>query len=200
MSNPPWVPQWVTQNNIPFKRALCHDGYLVEAGDTQLLISAVTKYLRAIDYRPPNFRAYFETAVCRAIPPECGVCKFVDESAPADIRAPRVLRMADMLHFLEVMAKWLVGGAQTVSQEKAQERAGVCLRCPENQQVGGCSGCVDFAGKIAAKLGPHRVRGINDLQGCACCGCSIAGLIWIPVEHLEVTDEPSWCWKRTERV
>jgi len=198
---PDWQPQYVVQPNVPLKSALCHDGHLVTGLDTQQLRRHVLRYLKSIDFLPANFFSYFDTAVCRAQPSASRLCRFVDDEAPALLREPRVVRLGDVLHGLTTgskwMANWIATGKKHVPQEEAQRRANICLRCPYNVELGGCSGCVDFVGKLTSRIGGLTVEGISNMKACAICACSLPALVWVPMEALdEENGLPSFCWKR----
>jgi hypothetical protein len=195
-----WRPMYLAERNIPIRRALCHDGTLITGGGSDRIRSRVIKHLREIGFRPANFQKYFETAVCHAMPPGSRACKFVDDDAPAEIRAERTLSLHDVFHFLGTAKRWLEGGMTLVSEEKAQQRAAVCRQCPYNGQVGGCTGCSNFASKVAAVVGGRKIAGLGDLDSCQICACNLKALVFMPLETLgDATEEPAWCWKKTEQ-
>ena len=197
---PDWQPQYVALNNIPITRALCHDGKLVTGLDIQQTKRALLAHTRAIGFLAKNWVSYWETCVCRAQPPGSRLCRFVDDSAPVVHREPRVMRLGDVLLFVKTMAAWVAAGGQTVEQQEAQRRADVCQRCPLNIEVGGCTGCVDFAGQVLRALNGRHVTGAGTLRSCGVCSCSIPAMVWLPLEVLGEHDGlPSWCWKRADQ-
>lgn len=195
---PDWTPQYVALNNIPITRALCHDDHMVVGRDTSETKRLVTKYLDSINYRPDNFASYFDTAVCRAQPSGSKLCRFLDEDAPAIHREARVLRIHDVLRFLQTSARWIRSG-KCADQETAQRRADTCLKCPLNGEMPFCTGCVDLAGRLMQAIGDRRVRGDTGLRACGACGCALRAKVWLPREALSAdAPYPDWCWVRAE--
>lgn len=194
---PDWSPQYIAQRNIPITRALCHDGTLVTGRDTDETRKAVVRHLRQIDFLPANALSYFETAACRAQASGSRLCRFHDEGTPVLNREARVLRLGDVLNFLGTAKRWFTGGCELVDQQEAQRRADICQRCPMNMEVGGCSGCVDFAGQVLNVLGDRRVQGISTLRSCGVCACSLPALVFMPLEVLSKhADLPGHCWQK----
>jgi hypothetical protein len=158
----------------------------------------VIKHLREIGFRPDNFQRYFETAVCHAMPPGSRACKFLDDDAPAEIRAKRQLSLHDVVTFISAVGRWFKAGNVATGQ-LAQARAEICLQCDLNQEIPGCSGCNDLMGKIARVVGDRKLSNASALQGCAACGCALKLKVWMPSEALKIdASYPSHCWVRRE--
>lgn len=110
---------------------------------------------------------------------------------------------------LAVLAEWLGSGGVPVSSSQANNRALICLTCPENREKGWwdkVKNHIAFAIKehllVKSKLG-LRVAVEDELAMCRKCGCAIPLLVWTPAEHLKkhhtnLKDYPSFCWKRQE--
>jgi hypothetical protein len=144
---------------------------------------------------PPNWEAEVEDEMCAAYPPH--IWKYVDEQPPG----VRTTRIGDVLNFLKFAGSWLASGAELVSQEEATRRAAICVSCPMNSEVQGCTPCVRLVEKVSRLLG-DRVTGFEgQLKGCSVCGCSNVAQVWFPLNDLQkgVTSDMQWpphCWKK----
>jgi hypothetical protein len=130
----------------------------------------------------------------------------LDEGTSNDLIADYAVKLADALNFLKSMAYWVTHGTGFVEQEEADRRARICVDCPFNQPIVGCTPCSKFVERIAAVVGDRATPYDVGLKGCAVCGCSGAQ-VWFPLEALQkgMTPElngkfPSFCWKRKETV
>lgn len=107
------------------------------------------------------------------------------------------------LHIFE----WLGASATTVSQEEAQARADICLRCPKNVSELAIAMPVAVALKKVIAMKNRiklRVKGERELGLCDVCGCAIRLQVWqpMPMVQSQLTEEEKQqlaipCWKRT---
>lgn len=202
MSEPCYTPQWpamyLAQHNVPIRRALCHDGHLIIAKGTDRVRSRVIRHLQEIGFRPENFDRYLQSAICNAMPPGSRVCRYLDENAPAEVRAPRSLSLHDVVNFIGAVGRWFKSG-DVATGDLAQARAQICLQCDLNQEIPGCSGCNDLMGRISRIVGDRRLPNDSSLKGCAACGCALRLKVWMPTDALKIdADYPAHCWLRRE--
>lgn len=107
----------------------------------------------------------------------------------------------------KTLADWLYHGQDVVDQSTAQQRANVCLKCPENQRGGVVTTAVALAIKQQLELKNNlkfRVQGERGLKTCHVCACVNRLKIWIPLATLTTFTEslsnyPAHCWLRTEQ-
>lgn len=108
----------------------------------------------------------------------------------------------------DILKNWLGSGGICVSQEVAQARANVCLKCPMNSDTHA------FTEGVAAAIKDHlefknsqglRVEGEKSLHTCKICLCANRLKIWCPLDLLErrmTEDErgmyPTECWLSDE--
>lgn len=106
---------------------------------------------------------------------------------------------------MEVISEWLGSGGEVVSQDEAQGRADICLRCPKNTNdsvgFGIISAVVKSYLRVKNRLGLH-VSGEKSLHACECCGCVLKLKIWLPQDKVSAemagddrTKYPDYCWQ-----
>lgn len=106
----------------------------------------------------------------------------------------------------ETISEWLGSGGETVSQNQAQDRAGVCIHCPQNVSDFIPTKLVALAIKKQLELKSKlelRVVGEKSLHTCCGCSCVLRLKIWIPLKNLGVTESEldnfvPQCWMRKE--
>lgn len=114
-------------------------------------------------------------------------------------------RAKSIPHGAKVIAGWLGSGGEVVEPETAQERADICLPCPNNVANFPVTTAVALAVKqylgVKNKLS-LRVKGEKALGTCSACGCVLRLKVWEPQEKVqnELTDEerqklPAFCWQ-----
>lgn len=117
-------------------------------------------------------------------------------------------RIKHVANGAEVIQDWLGGGGITVSQEQAQQRASICLTCPENKPGRNLTEAVASAirkhveVKNALQL---RVEGEKRLHQCSICTCALRLKVWVPIDSIrkhmddsELGSYPAYCWQKTE--
>lgn len=123
-----------------------------------------------------SFEEEVEKALCRDYPQEC---------FPIDPDAvpPRRLSIWDVLSGTTVMLTHKLAGSPLVSQEEAERRAVICLKCPQNKQfVRTCAACPDLEKVTNAVIGHQRTKHDPDLHSCSVCACFLKSAIWIELE------------------
>lgn len=118
--------------------------------------------------------------------------------------------------FLSLLQKTLIRtvtrkGLPLVSPEEAERRAQICVNCPQNSDITGCTGCSGILRRIADLIPEGRKSSVDDrLQFCgnrveddglhAGCGCSNRLSIHFEKDFLEEISPPDadyapGCWK-----
>ena len=176
-----------------FFRWTCpHDGYEVAEVDSTTWEEHARKHMKANGHPiPDDFRAQLEDQLCQSLPPQ--FCKFHDGKW-VNTR----LTWADVKNGTIAILKSFVDGF--VPQEEAERRAKICVSCPFNVHVGGCTACKAskfVVGELAKKTTPYDAR----LRNCAICRCHLPAKVHVQKEILDsVTDDavkqayPSHCW------
>lgn len=119
---------------------------------------------------------------------------------------PRRLSFAATMSFLQMLGKWVAGGAPYVDQQEAEERAAICSTCPHNvHSEFGCGACETQIRNIISTIGGHRSTSLDDkLFSCGICSCQLKSSVWFPVElqKSNLTNEMvaefkaiDYCWK-----
>lgn len=88
---------------------------------------------------------------------------------------------------IKTLNEWLGDGAQTVSQDHAQLRANVCLKCPKHSETAYIKEAIAGEIKRQVELKNHlelRVSGEKQLHVCEACGCAMRLKIWLPLESI----------------
>ena len=120
-------------------------------------------------------------------------------------------RVASIDRGVEVISDWLGDGGVTVDKTKAQARANICLKCPQNRSGSKIIACVAEAIKkhveVKNKLG-LRVTGEKSLNECSVCLCCLRLKVWVPIEvirrHMMDDEEKKFlvanaeCWQVNE--
>jgi hypothetical protein len=132
--------------------------------------------------------------------PQC--CSYVDE-APPSVTLKKNFNITDVKAFLKSVEGTIKGGG-VVSQEVAEERTNICMRCPYNKSLPGCEGCSGVANIVFSIIGARKTDNMGYLKQCGVCGCSLKAKVWVPQETIKQTaqiqnnmnDFPDWCWVR----
>lgn len=111
---------------------------------------------------------------------------------------------------VEVIKDWLSEDGIPVSQELAQERASVCLKCPNNVRGSALTAVVAEAVRRHVEVKNHlglRVTGEKNLGECSVCLCQLRLKIWVPMpiirRHMiagEWEKFPTPCFQRDEKI
>lgn len=152
-----------------------------------------------------------QDSMCRELGPESVNWCVDSDSGQAQLAylsagaAPCRLSFMSVLNATRTIGSWLLKGRNRVEGAEAERRARICSSCPENRSIDGCSSCSMPALKSALELiiGGAATTVDGMLQGCCICGCSLRGLVWMPLETLhermpasENDRLPSHCWKK----
>lgn len=120
----------------------------------------------------------------------------------------RRLGWGEVVNGTKVLASFIAGGRQTVSQELANERAVICANCPENVLYAkNCSTCTHVEDTVRTVIGDKGTPLDGRLHACFICGCSNRAQVWIRPEDLakgvndhimERFSAVKECWKAKE--
>lgn len=105
-----------------------------------------------------------------------------------------------------ILTDWLYGGVSTVSVEKAQDRANVCISCLHNQNspiTEHISESIKEQVELKNSLSLH-LEDEGALHTCQICSCALRLKCWVPMDKLKPTEEelskfPNFCWMTTEQ-
>ena len=103
-----------------------------------------------------------------------------------------------------------------VTEEEAQKRANICLKCKFNVKNYGHSFAHYYTDKMMAKsVGSRRVKNWQNLFTCKCCSCILNSKVWFSgkivggsllredIEKMrgavDYSDNPIKCWQLEER-
>lgn len=113
-----------------------------------------------------------------------------------------IVRMSQMIAFSKAAMAFVASGGELVPMEEVHRRASICLRCPLNQPVVGCS-CGIFYKAIAAAVPASRT--IEGLNLCMACSCSLVAKVNLTEEQVRISNDGrkiDWpegvgCWQKT---
>lgn len=120
-------------------------------------------------------------------------------------RKKRWLHVAAARGFLRAMIAFVKDGGRLVSYEVAEQRARVCIACPLNVKIPGCSlECSAIRGLTMLAVGRRELlREQKQLHFCKVCRCYNAASVWFPIEAKQkaITPEmnaqlPDHCWQK----
>ncbi len=110
-----------------------------------------------------------------------------DEVAVLDERIPkrRSLNLDDVVRGTQVILAFKLAGSPLVSQEEANRRAAICLRCPLNLMwQTSCSICDKIDDIVLGVVGSVRTPYDQNLRACNICGCSLKAAVHLPNDIL----------------
>lgn len=174
-------------------------GEIIRGNSRGSTAQALWRRMEVLDLHPPNRDAYFANALCEALSPErqANECKFVDDSAPAELRKERSFGLAEVWRFVKAMATWTAKGCALVPQDEAERRASICAQCPRNVDIPACMGCSGVAAALEA-LTSRSTTQDDKLKGCEVCGCVSKLAVHFPLETVDTSlTYPTWCWKQS---
>ena len=149
------------------------------------------------------FEDQVEDWICQAMPNACVDC---DDGKP--IRVPH-LTMGDVERGTKVALRHWMNNRELVSEEEANRRAVVCVKCPYNRSFAKpCGGLCGFLKDVVRSLiGAKGTKHDGKLHACGICHCWLASAIWVPLniqcpdvtsEMKELFHKLSNCWKRCD--
>jgi len=145
-----------------------------------------------------------QEGICAEHPDYCGAAVTVNPSSGN--AGQHVYQMA--LQCLRTLIAHLAGSGERVTQEHAERRAGVCVTCPQNQILEGCSRCnMNTITVIVSKIVGAKKTSVDDrLRSCAVCHCTLRAKIWVrhsaAWNHMPEKQRkqlPPHCWLVTEK-
>lgn len=148
---------------------------------------------------PLNFEAKMNDQLCGLLPPTWCDRDEGDVAHWVDTR----FTWSDFTEGMKVFSRWGAEGAPLVNDDEANRRAGVCVSCPLNVNITGCSACHKMASYITGTVA--KKPGIYDdhLRACAICHCALKALVWFPMEILKESESserqdlrPDFCWMK----
>lgn len=105
-----------------------------------------------------------------------------------------------------ILRDWVGANSLPVSNQIAQERADICLKCPSNAEGMKLTEAIAAEIKRQVEFKNHlelRVDGEKSLHSCDVCQCVNRLQIWLPdhilTRHYTKADAiryPDFCWKR----
>jgi len=111
------------------------------------------------------------------------------------------------------LQEWLGEGGVPVASEWAEQRASVCVDCPQNTRRHWSLFFTRPVAALFAKTVEERnrlklsTRHDKDLGACKACGCVLELKVHVPMKHIEAhTKEEVWpklwenCWMKKERA
>ena len=104
-----------------------------------------------------------------------------------------------LLTFAYALKALVRNGLQPVSQQKADERAIICARCPRNKNMESCSSCRQAVNLLTKGLiGKRQTRYDRKLKHCGSCGCDLKAKIHFPLNVDDKNEYPADCWVTKE--
>lgn len=163
-------------------------------------VSRSKDHLRANNLPLPlDFEAQLNDQLCGVIPPE-----FCDRDPGDTAWVDTRFTWADLAEGMKIFGNWAVSGLSLVEEKEANRRAAICVSCPLNVNISGCSTCHKIAslltGAVAQKKGAHD----DSLRACAICHCALRAMVWFPIEVLAENESsekqnlrPGFCWAKS---
>lgn len=117
------------------------------------------------------------------------------------------LHWRELIGGTQVFAQHLLNGRKRVSQERAEQRATICVACPRNSFYSKpCGGdCPEIDNLVVGIVGDGKTSLDAKLEACSVCGCVLRAAVWVPAEQLStvldadfIKNAPETCWKREE--
>lgn len=117
--------------------------------------------------------------------------------------------IAEIKTGVAIIREWLGEGGIAVPRDVAEDRAAICVGCPENVQPRWWEGAKTTLAEVMLKhLEEKNKASLNVLVEsklgiCRVCGCCNPLAVWVPPEHLKkhtspetVAKFPDFCWKK----
>jgi hypothetical protein len=111
----------------------------------------------------------------------------------------RYPNLADVWNWVLSMNDWRKTGLDVVTQQEAESRAAICVKCPHNKVVAGCFGCHGVGEAISNLIGGKKTSLDANLHQCGVCnGCMLGPKVFLPLEVIRTETYqdklPSFCW------
>jgi hypothetical protein len=192
--NNSWLPYPAQKYTDP------ESGLSVKGETLKLLVARMKLALQGANLSvPDDLEQKILREICKAAPDSC---LYVDEAAP-QVSTKKGFTIADVKAFVKSVEGTITSGG-VVSQDIAEERTNICMRCPYNTSLPGCEGCSGVANIVFRVIGARKTKNMGYLKQCGVCGCSLKAKVWVPQETIKQTaqiqnnanDFPDWCWVR----
>ncbi len=121
-----------------------------------------------------------------------------DPWIPQDNSRPAIT-LAKVMAFSRAAIEFVRTGMHLVPKEVAEERAAICLTCPENRKATGCN-CGDYHAVVAAAIPEERK--IGGLFVCWNCGCDLTSKVNLSDGVILASNKslgnqfPHYCWQK----
>lgn len=165
-------------------------GYVMTSGSLAGLISKIQEHRKgnAIEAGDPERDVH--EFICAKSPELC-------MRQTAIIEKPG-LGLEDVRAFAETVKAIVAkrGEGCYVESEQAEKRAAVCVSCPHNKRLPGCTPCQGIANLVSLNRETSRD---DSLKQCAVCGCFLSSKVHLTNEVILETQAkdytfPDWCW------
>ncbi len=164
------------------------------------LVIAHRQYKNLQPQDPPSVELEIQRQLCvRLGRLECKSEGNKDGWVPQD-NLKEFVTMSGVLSFSKAAIAFVKSGGAMATPEESQRRAAICMACPMNQPMSGCSCGVFY--KILDATVP-RARKIDGLHVCRACQCSLGVKVLLTDEQIVVSNEGrkiNWpsqeCWQR----
>jgi len=194
-----------TANTVPKGWKFTHpaSGAVITGGDYGDLLKNIHAHGRGNGY-PRLTEAEIQDSICRSLVPGATSCVSYDPGVdPASEPSRRRVHLNDAVRFIKTMGRLLGTDEAFVSQEETERRARICVACPMNQTIEGCTSCHGILNWVSRTIGDRRTLEDARLKGCAVCSCSNAVAVHmnLAAQQAEISDELNAefvgdCWKK----
>lgn len=132
-----------------------------------------------------------------------GYCK--DSEAPIGFWKRVRTTFSELVQGTSTLGEWLRSGRK-VDPAEANERASICIKCPQNQEPEGCVGCnmPSVQNLVNSLRGGSRTPYDSQLRACNVCGCSLQVKVWVPSDIIlkhtpasQLKEFPDGCWLKS---
>lgn len=176
-------------------------GYTTVAPTYADWISSAKDHRRANNLDIPlDLEAQMNEQLCGILPPE--MC----DRDPGDIKwVDTRFGWSDFVEGMKAFGRWALEDAPLVEQKEADRRAGICVSCPLNVNVSGCSTCHKLASAITGAVAKRTSTYDDSLRACAICKCALKAMVWFPLDILSQNEtqerqdlRPDFCWVKSK--
>lgn len=195
------LPNKVTAPPGGWKYTVPESGQTFNGVNEAQLLEMLGYHYRANNWElPSNIRELIENQICDRNRDYC-----VDAGGRPPVSPSKALSVA--FHLTKEFTSRFVGIDKRVTQERANERAAICVMCTENVPREECSQCNmgivrDMIVRVAGSRGtPYDDR----LNVCRVCLCENRATVHLDAQSLAaLTNKQEWealpshCWKRKE--
>lgn len=117
---------------------------------------------------------------------------YCDPNAGPELPSRGPVGIYDLLTFFRAMRKWVRDHKmRRVEKEEQERRRTICLGCPHNIDVAGCTGCQGVVRWLAEFMDKTEAEAVDpDLKNCGVCGCVLKLKTMLPAEVIRETTNP----------